>query len=523
MSDPVAQAKDAGRVTKVRVFTDRAAVTRERSFEAADSEIVFAPIPIDADPRTLRAHAEVEPLDRSMARAAVPIRGVSWSVIYAEPTSVRQLQVKRELESVARKIAALDDAEESEDRTADLLQQYAGIATATLSREWLDKDPAFDRWTAVFDQLRRRRGEQAIARAMRKRERSVLQALQADLLEEDYRLGRPEKIGHRVTIAVEPSPKTPGRLRVALTYVTPRAEWVPLYDARQITGGSESREKVALTGIALIRQSTGEDWSDVELVATTARPPLSEPPPDLALLVVAGHQGAATREVLSAIGEVERLSGTLASSTPTGAEAIVEHTATGRVTIPSTNRPVRVELFSSEVPCRSRLEVAPIERPVAILVAELENRTGRALLPGKVNVFRGPNYSGQTEIGFISPNERFQLPLGTDASLRIRTDLKMRSEKKAAITGTITHVFELRTVLENSGARPVDVLVRDRIPVSRTDDASVKVTDMEQSMEVEEVTGLTSLPLTIAPHSRREIATAYRITASRGFRIVPPE
>jgi uncharacterized protein (TIGR02231 family) len=509
-----------GTVTRVRVFIDRAAITRKRILESPAAEVAFSPIPIDADTRTIRAEAELENGDGAVL--AIPVRGVSWSVIYGEKASARQAEVRREQEAIRSELEALDDAEASERQSAELLHGYAQIATEMLSREWLDKEPSFDKWNAIFDQLRGRRSEEAMVRALRQRQRIRLKERQAVLLEEDYRLGRPEKLGYQVAIALQPPAAAKGRLSVELTYVTPRALWLPIYDARHLSGGAEPREKVVLTGIALVRQSTGEDWNGIELVATTARPPLSEPPPELALLVVSRHQSRSAREVVSTTQEVPRLTGALSRAPYEDAERSVEHVAPGRVTIASTNRPVRVELFSGELPCRSRLEVAPMERPVPILVAEIENRTGRSLLPGKVNLFRGPNYSGQTQIGFVTPNERFRLPLGTDASLRIKRQVKVHPEKKAPISGAATHAFEVRTVLENASNAPIEVLVRDRIPVSRTEDASIKVTEMDRAMEVHPESGLTTLPLTIAPHSKREIATSYRITAPRGFRLTPP-
>ena len=48
----------AGRVTKVRIFIDRAAITRTRVIEQPLPEISFATLPIETDMASLRAHAE---------------------------------------------------------------------------------------------------------------------------------------------------------------------------------------------------------------------------------------------------------------------------------------------------------------------------------------------------------------------------------------------------------------------------------------------------------------------------------
>lgn len=506
---------ESGRVTKVRVFIDRAAVTRTRTFEQPVREISFAVLPLDADTATLRAHAE-------LGKTALKVTGVVWTVVHAERSSERQKEIAAELEKLKARLAELEDEESNESRAADLLTEYAGVASATICKEWLDREASFDRWNVTFDHLRKRRAELAAERAARQLERTTIQKKQADLLEEELRLGRSEKLGYRVTVSIELPANATGALAVELTYVTPRAQWMPIYDLRHYPAKGEARERVKLTGIALVRQNTGEDWSDIELIATTARPPLSEPPPELAPLLIVGSQGRESNEIVSTVEHVPRLAGGGAPPGDEAGPANVEHRAPGKVSIPAHRQPVRVELFSAEIPCRARLEVAPRERPVAMLVAELDNRTNRILLPGRVNVFRGPNYSGQAQLGFVAANERIRLPLGTDASVRVSRDLKSHPEKKGALTGSTTHAYESRTVLENLGNHPVEVMLRDRVPVSRSEDASVRVTDLDRAMEINTDTGLATMMVSIAPHTKREVLLAYKITAPRGFRLRPP-
>jgi uncharacterized protein (TIGR02231 family) len=258
------------------------------------------------------------------------------------------------------------------------------------------------------------------------------------------------------------------------------------------------------------------------LIATTARPAMSEPPPELRSLKVRGRMEAPNQEIVSVSKQEKRLDGAPSTGGAPPPKATVEHRARGLVTVPANGRPVRVELFESELPARSRLEIAPRERPVAIEVAELENQTGRVLLPGDVSVFRGPNYSGRTRLGLIAAKERFRLALGTNASLRIKRTSKSEPEKKGAITGGTTWLFDVRTVIENVSGAPIEVLLRDRLPVSRLEEAQVKLLEIEKPTEVDAETGLTKLQITIAPHTRREIGTSFKITAPRGFSLVPP-
>ncbi|MCB9653100.1 MAG: mucoidy inhibitor MuiA family protein [Deltaproteobacteria bacterium] len=537
----------AGRVTHVRVFVDRAMITRSRVLPAHATQVTFEPIPIDTDLTTFRASA-------SFCRSLSPIRiaGVTSSAIYSDESTAGRATLERALREVDETLQSLADADAVEERAEQLLGEYTTILTRSLSSAWLDRDPEFEGWGQALDLLRKREGDILTARALREIERGALERRKSELSDELIGLSEPRQLALRVVVLLEPCADNgeeggedgsqDGReIEVALSYLTKHAGWTPSYDARYLrreddlarnghsAGGAERME---LCCVALVVQSTGEDWSDVELVATTAEPALSDPPPELIPIVVRGRAGVEKREILSSTKDVAKLGGVAGpggrakdrdgTSAPDGSHGAAEYTAPGRVRIPSTGKASRVELFRAEFSCQARLEAVPRARGVAMLVAELENRTAHVLLPGRVNVFRGPNFSGQTSLGRIAPNERFRVALGTDAAVRVRCVTRIEPLAKAALTGTVSHEFVSRTVVENASAEEKSLLLRDRIPVSRTEAASVKVIEMDRTTVVEPETGLTSLALTLAPHARREVLLSFKVSAPRGFLIRPP-
>src|SRR5262249_9151625 len=72
----------------------------------------------------------------------------------------------------------------------------------------------------------------------------------------------------RVAATVEVTLPAPGDFTLDLSYVLPGASWTPQYDVRV---GAEARQ-VTLTYQGLVSQSTGEDWTQVDLTLSTARP-----------------------------------------------------------------------------------------------------------------------------------------------------------------------------------------------------------------------------------------------------------
>ncbi|MFN4258081.1 MAG: mucoidy inhibitor MuiA family protein [Gemmataceae bacterium] len=83
-------------------------------------------------------------------------------------------------------------------------------------------------------------------------------------------------------IVVEKS--TPAAGKVRLNYLVSAASWRPQYKLR---AGQDEKEPVQLEYLAALLQQTGEDWSHVDLVLSTAEPMLNAAPPDLKMLAVA--------------------------------------------------------------------------------------------------------------------------------------------------------------------------------------------------------------------------------------------
>lgn len=69
----------------------------------------------------------------------------------------------------------------------------------------------------------------------------------------------------------------PGTLTIELSYLVPDASWDPEYSVRYI----EREGEIELTYSARIGQATGEDWSDVSVLLSTASPHVGAAPPEL--------------------------------------------------------------------------------------------------------------------------------------------------------------------------------------------------------------------------------------------------
>jgi hypothetical protein len=338
----------------------------------------------------------------------------------------------------------------------------------------------------------------------------------ADLLERKAALGTPGHVGWRAEVEVEPREEA---TFVELHATTRSAQWMPVYDVRVETAAS-GEETLVLDAFALLKNATGEDWRDVVLVVTTVRPKLSEPLPELRRMVVSARAGAASQSL--AIGA----SGGRTLHTgidPSGSEEDqIEHTAPGKVDVPASGNPARIRLFGATLPADTRLEIAPLETTVGSWVASAANTSGKVLLPGLVRVFRGRSYAGRSQIGFVVPGQRFRLAIGHDAACRVERKV-IRSAREEKLTGGCVERFSNRTSIENPGASRLRLLLRDRVPVSRTSDVTVKIVEQPSGLSIEEESGLTALEIDLAPRERKLLETVWTVKTPAELTLPVPE
>ena len=80
-----------------------------------------------------------------------------------------------------------------------------------------------------------------------------------------------------VPVARELEAEHAGTLQLDVSYRLPGAGWRPAYEARAETG----TDAVELVSYGLVRQRTGEDWRDVRLTLSTAKPTIAGSMPRL--------------------------------------------------------------------------------------------------------------------------------------------------------------------------------------------------------------------------------------------------
>jgi uncharacterized protein (TIGR02231 family) len=86
---------------------------------------------------------------------------------------------------------------------------------------------------------------------------------------------QPDRKDERRAILVSVEVEREVEFELEVVYAVRNASWQPLYDVRLL------EDEVTVTYLATISQKSGEDWPEVELSLSTARPAVSATLPEL--------------------------------------------------------------------------------------------------------------------------------------------------------------------------------------------------------------------------------------------------
>ena len=356
------------------------------------------------------------------------------------------------------------------------------------------------------------------------------------------RTGRTATLVARVNLETE----RPVAARIELTYQLPGASWRPLYDARLDTETGATQ----LIQIGEVRQGTGEDWSNVRLTLSTARPSVSAHLPELdSWFIDFAYPGlydnkrkrdkneaelSVLRDAFKQSMEAPNASLDEATAVTGGAPRIAEpqiarvvagkfaasYRIPGAVNVPSDNEPHRFVVSERAFEAKLAVHAVPKIAPLAYLTAAIVYDGAAPILPGPVSVFRDGAFVGTSAIPMLRPGEEVTLSFGVDD--KVRVDYRLETGQRSS-EGLITkHLrLERRYLIEvtNHHARAMEIAVLDQLPVPR--DAAIEVALLRGSTktserDVDKRKGVLAWRHSYQPGETRTIKFGYAVTYPDG-------
>jgi uncharacterized protein (TIGR02231 family) len=311
------------------------------------------------------------------------------------------------------------------------------------------------------------------------------------------------------TVTVRISLTTPGRLEVALRYSIPNAGWSPAYTARL----RSTDRAIDLSYFGVIQNGTGEDWNNIALTLSTARPSLGGGAPELQPWIadiVRSRSGTASSfsnstvvspdmvgqvrdlplvgsDVLSLI-ETRSGNSSVRMARPAESEAgLMAADVDANITSATFKIPVSVSVAGNNVSQKVAIKDARLAATLqfqstprileaAFLSASTSNTTDYPLLAGPMNTYLDDTFVAVSNLKTIMPGEKFELALGADEGIAVKRRLVNRFAEETGLTNKTHRItYEFLISLTNNETTTERIVFKEPTPQPRDERIVVKL------------------------------------------------
>ncbi|MFP4386161.1 MAG: mucoidy inhibitor MuiA family protein [Alphaproteobacteria bacterium] len=498
-------------ITAATVYNDRATLTRKAKVKlpAGAQTLIFKGLPLNIYTDSLRAQGTSS---ANVIFGALEHRRESFED-YIVPR-------EKELNAQIEKLEDQNKAHNAEKRALSSAREFLeNIGKTAVLREneqiaRLELDP--ESWAGAAEGLSAKLSENmkaALALDIKMRNnKEEIEKLRNEL--RGLRTG--QKQSYAVSLPLEADKAT--TLDVELVYQISNASWQPAYDARLDVGSQD----LELIQYAQVNQKTGEDWEDITLTLSTARPSRGAGLPDLAThwvslheqrtydkaraqmfganTAASGHPQAAMMETMAMANSVNEQARAPKRARFQTARIdtqgfIGQYVIPGPVDVKADGTRAKVLVGSFETDNTLEIQVKPQYDTNGYLVAKATLKGESPALPGKVSLFRDGAYIGQSHTEMLRPGDETELAFGIDDNITVtRNMLTDKKSESGMITKSTILERSFTTRIKNLHKKPVSLVVLETIPVPRNERIVVEILENKTTkgydQDVDDVKGL---------------------------------
>lgn len=290
-----------------------------------------------------------------------------------------------------------------------------------------------------------------------------------------------------------------------LDYMVQDVNWTPFYEIK--SAGFQKPLKTVCK--ATINQNTGVKWDDVKITLSTKKPEVLTDVPIVHpwVLYFQGKQRdySYSNQILNtpAISSSAISNAAIPLSTPT---EIPQNGSTTAAYLEqfkhATHKMINKEYTNNikyDINGESGIAVMVLEDfemeaeyvyysvpkydPNVYLIAQIEKWQQYDLIPAFGNIFLGGSYIGKLFIDPSKAERELQLMLGKEKGITVRRKkINQDEDRKIKITGGIeTTEIGIELIVINNKGKDVDIIIKDQVPVSKTEEILVDVKDISRA------------------------------------------
>ena len=477
-------------IKSVTVFADRALITRtlQVTLEKGSFAVLAPRLPSGLVDNSVRVSGK--------GTTGAKISGVRVEkALQEESSSDRIKEIEAQIGALDQRNLELTDRSGVLKQEADFIKALSQKTTESISKGLPHERPSVADWPGMIkfvdDNLTRINKE---IRSIEIEQRDIVSERQ--LLESklgDYRSGNVKSDKKAI---VDLTVEVPGSFTFELSYMIYGATWHPMYDIRAWSDTNE----VEVIFMAQVSQQTGEDWENVDLVLSTARPSEGANPPQLAawyLNVIVPGRDAHLRggragesldiakgiDVTDALRLVPGMVAPMEQAITQYSSAMVQTQSIStsfvlinKEIIPSNKEFKKVPVKSISFKAETENYIVPRFTEAAYLKASVKSNVDFPLLAGQANVFFDKNFVSTSYLPNVLTDETFDLFFGINEGIKIKRQLLKKYTDEAGLMSEKRRVeYEYEITAQNYTKTSQKLIVLDQIPVSQNEKIEVKL------------------------------------------------
>lgn len=509
-----AERQVSSRISSVTVYPDNALVKRTArlTLSSGHHKLVFSNLPSDLRDESVRVEGD------GVELGDVTVRTVFLEKAFEE----KVLKLESQIEALKDQDKALVDKIGVLKAKEKFLESIQVSSTTSISEGLRQGKVNPEAWRSalnfIFTEMSRGKVDIRSLESKRQELARKIAALEKELqeIQADPSLERKD-----VLVEVQ------GRNKEAvlnLSYVVSGAHWRPGYEVRALP----DEKKVEIAYYGEVAQRSGEEWENVDLIFSTAKPALGAQVPELLTwnidLAEPIPRRAAQRDIDMQEAPIRvEMKKVAPMELPPEAEAVetgvsVIFKLTGKKSIPSGEGATDILITREAFPAEFSYLTVPKLSEYAYLSTKVKNETDYPMLSGPVNVFVGSDFVGKSRIENIAPQEEFELSLGIDERIKVRRELIKRLKSGGGFLSRKERVeYKYRITVENYRSTECRVTVLDQLPVSQSAALTVKEMHIEpKPSERDDEEGILKWCFTLKPQEKQEIILGFMVEYPRG-------
>ncbi len=510
-----------GKISKVRLYTDRAEVTRfvQRKISAGKSQFSVGPLPDSVRPNSVR----VSLIGNSPSRLVnvKTSRDYGGNFLSAEITKQEKIVqlIEKELRTTQDLLKTLDlqldfisllvnsESEKGKSYSNRIGNDQTG------PKDW-DQTLSFVSTKGTQLHQERRKAEDGLTQIGKqlKAAKKKLQDLQSGI----------KKTSHRVILDWKSPSESISDIEI--TYQVSNTRWKPVY---QLSADTEKKSLTVLYQGEII-QRTGEDWKNVKMELSTGRPSLGGAPPNLSPWVVdflppPPQTRKLQRKMLNApmamdsMAAMESIPMMSASAAVTETGTSLIYTLLDKQTIPSGVSDHRSTIVEKKFPIDLNYISIPKRSAFVYLNSKTINKSPFHFLQGRGWIYLNKSFVGTVWMNQTAPKQELKLGLGADEGIKVERKLIRKEGGEEGLfdkKDRLRYIYEIQ--LENFKKSEILLTLKDQLPLSYHENIEVKTNDISPTPKKVDEKNIITWEINLKPNEKKTVRIDYQVEYPAG-------